>query len=39
MQRLIARWQDTRTKDTVKDVLLLAMVRGDDLRSRAHVHA
>ena len=33
MQRLIARWQDTRTKETVKDVLLLAMVRGSDLRS------
>ena len=35
MQRLIARWQDTRLggerKDT--DVALLAMVRGDDLRS------
>ena len=33
MQRLITRWQDTRLKDTLKDVILLAMVRGDDLRS------
>jgi hypothetical protein len=33
MQRLITRWQDTRLKDTLKDVMLLAMVRGDDLRS------
>jgi len=33
MQRLITRWQDTRTKGTYKDVMMLAMVRGDDLRS------
>ena len=33
MQRLIARWQDTRLKGTLKDVMMLAMVRGDDLRS------
>jgi len=33
MQRLIARWQDTRTKGSLKDVMMLAMVRGDDLRS------
>ena len=33
MQRLITRWQDTRTKGTLKDVMMLAMVRGDDLRS------
>ena len=32
--RLITRWQDTRTEEvSVKDVMLLAMVRGDDLRS------
>jgi hypothetical protein len=33
MQRLMTRWQDTRTKDTYKDIMMLAMVRGDDLRS------
>ena len=33
MQRLITRWQDTRTKGALKDVMMLAMVRGDDLRS------
>jgi len=33
MLRLIKRWQDTRLKDTLKDVMMLAMVRGDDLRS------
>ncbi len=34
MQRLITRWQDTRwKKGTLKDVMMLAMVRGDDLRS------
>jgi hypothetical protein len=33
MQRLITRWQDTRAKDTLKDIMMLAMVRGDDLRS------
>ena len=33
MQRLIARWQDTRMKGTLKDIMMLAMVRGDDLRS------
>jgi Mannosylglycerate hydrolase MGH1-like glycoside hydrolase domain len=33
MQRLIARWQDTRKKGERKDVTLLAMVRGTDLRS------
>ena len=40
MQRLIARWQDTRwKKGKYKDVMMLAMVRGDDLRSRPHLHA
>jgi hypothetical protein len=33
MQRLITRWQDTRWKGTLKDIMMLAMVRGDDLRS------
>ena len=33
LQRLIKRWQDTRLQDTFKDVMMLAMVRGDDLRS------
>jgi hypothetical protein len=33
VSRLIKRWQDTREKDARKDVMLLAMVRGDDLRS------
>jgi hypothetical protein len=33
MQRLMKRWQDTRAKGTYKDVMMLAMVRGDDLRS------
>ncbi len=33
MQRLIARWQDTRLKGALKDIMMLAMVRGDDLRS------
>jgi Glycosyl hydrolase family 63 C-terminal domain len=33
MRRLMTRWQDTRTKDTYKDIMMLAMVRGDDLRS------
>jgi hypothetical protein len=33
MQRLMTRWQDTRTKGTFKDIMMLAMVRGDDLRS------
>jgi Glycosyl hydrolase family 63 C-terminal domain len=31
--RLIKRWQDTREKGNFKDVMMLAMVRGDDLRS------
>jgi hypothetical protein len=31
--RLIERWQDTRKKGELKDVMLLAMVRGSDLRS------
>ncbi|MBV8399578.1 MAG: glucosidase [Acetobacteraceae bacterium] len=31
--RLIKRWQDTRGKGERKDVLLLALVRGSDLRS------
>jgi len=33
MQRLMTRWQDTRVKGALKDVMMLAMVRGDDLRS------
>ena len=33
MQRLITRWQDTRLGGELKDIMLLAMVRGDDLRS------
>jgi len=33
VSRLITRWQDTRRKGEYKDVMLLAMVRGDDLRS------
>jgi len=33
MQRLVARWQDTRKIGERKDVALLAMVRGTDLRS------
>jgi hypothetical protein len=33
MQRLITRWQDTRERGKRKDVMMLAMVRGDDLRS------
>jgi hypothetical protein len=33
MQRLMTRWRDTRAKDTLKDIMMLAMVRGDDLRS------
>ncbi len=33
VQRLIRRWQDTREKGQLKDVMMLAMVRGDDLRS------
>jgi hypothetical protein len=33
VRRLITRWQDTREKGKFKDVMLLAMVRGDDLRS------
>jgi hypothetical protein len=33
VSRLIKRWQDTREKDARKDVMLLAMVRGEDLRS------
>jgi hypothetical protein len=33
MQRLMTRWQDTRGKGTYKDIMLFAMVRGDDLRS------
>jgi Mannosylglycerate hydrolase MGH1-like glycoside hydrolase domain len=33
MKRLMTRWQDTRVKDTLKDIMMLAMVRGDDLRS------
>ncbi len=31
--RLITRWQDLRQKGERKEVVLLAMVRGDDLRS------
>ena len=33
MQRLITRWQDTRWGGELKDIMMLAMVRGDDLRS------
>ncbi len=33
VSRLIARWQDVRKKGERKDVMMLAMVRGDDLRS------
>ena len=33
VSRLITRWQDTRRKGEYKDVMMLAMVRGDDLRS------
>ncbi len=33
VRRLITRWQDTREKGKFKDVMMLAMVRGDDLRS------
>src|SRR5205823_3241260 len=33
VSRLITRWQDTRKKGEYKDVMLLAMVRGNDLRS------
>jgi hypothetical protein len=33
MQRLITRWRDTREIGTFKDVMMLAMVRGDDLLS------
>ena len=31
--RLITRWQDTREIGKLKDVMMLAMVRGDDLHS------
>ncbi|HYX49624.1 MAG TPA: hypothetical protein VE843_07765, partial [Ktedonobacteraceae bacterium] len=33
IQRLIVRWQDTRQRDQLKDVVMLAMVRGADLQS------
>ncbi len=33
VRRLITRWQDTREKGKFKEVMMLAMVRGDDLRS------
>jgi hypothetical protein len=33
MQRLVARWQDTRQRGELKDIVLLAMVRGADLHS------
>src|SRR5205823_5750792 len=33
VSRLITRWQDTRRKGEYKDVMMLAMVRGSDLRS------
>jgi hypothetical protein len=33
IHRLIARWQDTRELGKRKDVMMLAMVRGDDLHS------
>jgi hypothetical protein len=33
ISRLITRWQDTRQKGERKDSMMLAMVRGDDLRS------
>jgi Mannosylglycerate hydrolase MGH1-like glycoside hydrolase domain len=33
IQRLLARWQDTRKADALKDIVLLAILRGSDLRS------
>jgi hypothetical protein len=33
IKRLIARWQDTRTAGDLKDIVLLAIVRGSDLHS------
>jgi hypothetical protein len=33
IKRLIARWQDTRKADELKDVVLLAIARGSDLQS------
>jgi hypothetical protein len=33
IKRLVARWQDTRQRGELKDVVLLAIVRGADLRS------
>ena len=39
LHRLITRWQDTRWGGELKDVMMLAMVRGDDLRSLLTIHA
>jgi hypothetical protein len=33
VSRLITRWQDTRELGKLKDIMMLAMVRGDDLQS------
>jgi hypothetical protein len=33
IQRLVARWQDTRKVGELKEIVLLAMVRGSDLGS------